>query len=64
MQELVRGGILAPSFVVSFSHDDDTSTRRSRWLQERSMYIGVHSTTAWRPIWLAQVIKPVYRPFN
>ena len=23
MQELIRGGVLAPSFVVSYSHSDD-----------------------------------------
>ncbi len=64
MQELVRGGILAPSFVVSFSHDDDTIDETIEVVAgaldvyRRAIDNGVEGYL------VGPTIKPVYRPFN
>ena len=64
MQELVRGGILAPSFVVSFSHDDDTIDETIEVVAgaldvyRRALDNGVEAYL------VGPSIKPVYRPFN
>ena len=64
MQELVRGGILAPSFVVSFSHDDDTIDETIEVVAgaldvyRRALDNGVEGYL------VGPSIKPVYRPFN
>ena len=64
MQELVRGGILAPSFVVSFSHDDDTIDETIEVVAgaldvyRRALDNGVEAYL------VGPTIKPVYRRFN
>jgi glutamate-1-semialdehyde 2,1-aminomutase len=64
MQELIRGGVLAPSFVVSYSHSDDDIDRtldavdRAADIYARALDDGVESHLVGRPV------KPVFRPFN
>ena len=64
MQELLRGGVLAPSFVVSYSHTDDDIDRtieaaeRGAEVYARALEDGVDSHLVGRPV------KPVFRRFN
>jgi len=64
MQELLRGGVLAPSFVVSYSHTDDDIDRtieaaeRGAEVYARALEDGVDSHLVGRPV------KPVFRMFN
>ncbi|MGB9067692.1 MAG: glutamate-1-semialdehyde 2,1-aminomutase [Candidatus Acidiferrales bacterium] len=63
LQELIRGGILAPSFVVSFSHsnaDIDTTIDvidRSLGIYAKALEDGVHNYLVGRPV------KPVNRTY-
>lgn len=64
LQELIRGGILAPSFVVSFSHSDDVIDRtidavdQALEVYARALEDGVEKYLVGRPI------KPVNRKYN
>jgi glutamate-1-semialdehyde 2,1-aminomutase len=64
MQELVRHGILAPSFVVNYSHDDETldatveAVAVSLATYRRALDEGVTRYLAGPPV------KPVYRRYN
>jgi glutamate-1-semialdehyde 2,1-aminomutase len=63
LQELIRGGILAPSFVVSFSHTDEDIDRtidvvdQALGVYARALEHGVHNYLAGRPV------KPVNRTY-
>ena len=63
LQELIRGGILAPSFVVSFSHSDADIDRtidavdRALAVYAKALADGVHHYLAGRPV------KPVNREY-
>ena len=63
LQELIRGGILAPSFVVSFSHSDEDIDRtidvvnQALGVYAKALEHGVHNYLAGRPV------KPVNRAF-
>jgi glutamate-1-semialdehyde 2,1-aminomutase len=64
MQELIRGGVLAPSFVVSYSHTDDDIDRTieaadyGAEIYARALEDGVDSHLVGPPV------KPVFRTFN
>jgi glutamate-1-semialdehyde 2,1-aminomutase len=64
MQELIRGGVLAPSFVVSYSHSDEDIDRTieavdcAAEVYARALSDGVESYLVGPPV------KPVFRPFN
>jgi glutamate-1-semialdehyde 2,1-aminomutase len=64
MQELIRGGILAPSFVVSYSHTDDDIDRtidtaeRAAETYARALEDGVGMHLMGAPV------KPVFRKTN
>jgi glutamate-1-semialdehyde 2,1-aminomutase len=64
MQELIRGGVLAPSFVVSYSHSDDDIDRtieaadHGAEVYARALEDGVDSHLVGPPV------KPVFRAFN
>jgi len=64
MQELIRRGILAPSFVVSYSHSDDDIDRTieavdgALEIYRRALNDGVEPFLAGRPV------KPVFRARN
>jgi glutamate-1-semialdehyde 2,1-aminomutase len=64
MQELVRRGILAPSFVVNYSHDDATidatidAVGESLGVYRRALEDGVERYLT------GPSVKPVYRRFN
>ena len=63
LQELIRGGILAPSFVVSFSHTDEDIDRtiavvdRALGVYARALEDGVEKYLVGRPV------KPVNRAY-
>jgi glutamate-1-semialdehyde 2,1-aminomutase len=63
LQELIRGGILAPSFVVSFSHSDEDIDRtidvvdQALGLYARALEDGVQKYLVCRPV------KPVNRTY-
>jgi glutamate-1-semialdehyde 2,1-aminomutase len=63
LQELIRGGILAPSFVVSFSHSDEDIDRTIHVVDQAlgiyalALEHGVRNYLAGRPV------KPVNRAF-
>lgn len=64
MQEMIKRGILGPSFVVSFSHSDADIDRTGEAIHEALMVYrkaldeGVEKYLEGRPV------KPVYRKFN
>jgi len=64
LQELIRGGVLAPSFVVSFSHSDEDIDRTIEVVDcalsvyARALEDGVQRYLTGRPV------KPVNRKFN
>jgi glutamate-1-semialdehyde 2,1-aminomutase len=64
LQELVRGGVIAPSFVVSYAHDDDAIDRtidavdRALAVYRTALEDGVEAHLA------GPSVKPVYRRFN
>jgi glutamate-1-semialdehyde 2,1-aminomutase len=64
MQELVRGGILAPSFVVSYAHDEDAvrqtveAVAAALAVYRRALDEGVERYL------VGPSVKPVYRRFN
>jgi glutamate-1-semialdehyde 2,1-aminomutase len=64
MQELIRRGILGPSFVVSYSHTDADIDRTAEAVHEahviyrKALDEGVEKYLVGRPL------KPVYRKFN
>jgi glutamate-1-semialdehyde 2,1-aminomutase len=64
LQELVRRGVLAPSFVVSYAHDEDTIDETVDVVADalavyaRALEDGVERHLTCPPV------KPVYRRFN
>jgi glutamate-1-semialdehyde 2,1-aminomutase len=64
MQELIRQGVLAPSFVVSYSHSDDDIDRTieaadaAAEIYARALHDGVESYM------VGPSVKPVFRKFN
>ncbi|HXM94110.1 MAG TPA: glutamate-1-semialdehyde 2,1-aminomutase [Candidatus Dormibacteraeota bacterium] len=64
MQELIRRGVIGPSFVVSFSHSDADIDRTAEAVHgallvyRKSLDEGVEKYLEGRPV------KPVYRKFN
>jgi glutamate-1-semialdehyde 2,1-aminomutase len=64
MQELIRGGVIAPSFVVSFSHSDSDLERtgevvhRALTVYRKALDEGIEKYLRGRPV------KPVNRRFN
>jgi glutamate-1-semialdehyde 2,1-aminomutase len=64
MQELIRRGVIAPSFVVSFSHSDGDIDRTAEAVYEahvvyrKALDEGIGKYLDGRPV------KPVYRKYN
>ena len=64
LQEMIRGGIIAPSFVVSFSHSDEVidhtieAVDRALGVYARALAEGLQKYLLGRPV------KPVNRRFN
>jgi glutamate-1-semialdehyde 2,1-aminomutase len=64
MQELIRGSVLAPSFVVSYAHTNEDIDRtieaveRAAEIYARALEDGVDSYLVGLPV------KPVFRTFN
>lgn len=64
MQEMIRRGVLAPSFVVSYSHTDDDidrtieATREALTVYTRALHDGVGDFLVGRPV------QPVFRRYN
>lgn len=64
MQELIRRGVLAPSFIVSYSHGDEDIDKTVRAVHEslevykNALENGVERYLVGRPV------KPVFRPFD
>ena len=64
LQEMIRGGVIAPSFVVSFSHSDEDIDRtidvvdRALGVYARALAEGLDKYLLGRPV------KPVNRRFN
>ena len=64
MQELIRRGVIGPSFVVSFSHTDEDIDRtaeaahESLYIYRRALDEGIYKYLEGRPV------RPVYRKFN
>jgi glutamate-1-semialdehyde 2,1-aminomutase len=64
MQELIRRGVLAPSFVVSYSHSDADIDHTAEAVDEalgiyrKALNAGVEKYLEGRPV------KPVFRVYN
>ncbi len=65
LQELVRGGIMAPSFIVNYGHTvsdiERTIEAVDRALDVYSRALEDGSTARWL---VGPAVRPVYRPFN
>lgn len=64
MQELIAGGVLAPSFVVSFSHTDDDIDRTVDVVADA---LGIYRAALEGEVeefLTGRSVKPVYRRFN
>ena len=61
MQELIRRGIIAPSFVVSFSHSDADIEHTAEAVYEAHAYIARRWTRESRITWKGRPVKPVNR---
>ena len=64
LQELVRRGILAPSFVVSFTHDDATVARTAEAVGEALVVYRQALENGVERYLIGASVKPVYRRFN
>jgi glutamate-1-semialdehyde 2,1-aminomutase len=64
LQEMIKRGIIGPSFIVSYSHQDADIDRTAEAVHEslevykKALQDGVQNHLVGRPL------KPVYRPFN
>ena len=64
LQELVKGGVIAPSFIVSYSHDD-ASIDQTVEAVERALRVYRQALDGGVERFLAGFsVKPVYRRFN
>jgi glutamate-1-semialdehyde 2,1-aminomutase len=64
LQELIKGGVIAPSFIISYSHDDESIDKtidavdRALRVYRAALDEGVDKFL------VGAAVKPVYRPFN
>jgi len=64
LQELIRNGILAPSFVVTYSHGDDDIDKTIEAV-EKSLRVYRHALDDGAEKYLVgRPVKPVFRPFR
>jgi glutamate-1-semialdehyde 2,1-aminomutase len=64
MQELIAGGVLAPSFVVSYSHTDDDIDRTIEAVDSAAAIYARALDTGALPYIEGPPVKPVFRPYN
>jgi glutamate-1-semialdehyde 2,1-aminomutase len=64
MQQLIAGGILAPSFVVSYSHTDDDIDRTIDAVDTAASVYARALETSPTDYLNGRAVKPVFRPFN
>ena len=64
MQELIRGGVLAPSFVVSYAHTDSDIDRTIDAVDHAAGIYARALADGWEQHLLGHPVKPVYRQFN
>jgi glutamate-1-semialdehyde 2,1-aminomutase len=64
MQELIRGGVLAPSFVVSFAHTDDDIDRTIEAVEAAAVVYARALDEGVGSFLLGPAVKPVFRTFN
>jgi glutamate-1-semialdehyde 2,1-aminomutase len=64
LQELIRHGVIAPSFVVSFSHSKDDVERTLEAIDESLKTYAAALTDGVEKFLVGPPVKPVYRKFN
>jgi glutamate-1-semialdehyde 2,1-aminomutase len=64
MQELIRNRVLAPSFVVSYSHTDDDIDRTIDAVDAAAIVYSRALSDGWEKHLTGRPVKPVYRQFN
>ncbi len=64
MQELIRFGVLAPSFVVSYAHTDSDIDRTIEAVDHAAGVYARALADGWEKHLLGRPVKPVYRQFN
>jgi glutamate-1-semialdehyde 2,1-aminomutase len=64
MQELIRDGVLAPSFVVSYAHTDSDIDRTIDAVDHAAGIYARALADGWEQHLLGRPVKPVYRQFN
>ena len=64
MQELIRGGVLAPSFVVSYAHSDDDIDRTIEVIEQAAETYAEALDRGTDPLLVGRPVKPVFRSFN
>jgi glutamate-1-semialdehyde 2,1-aminomutase len=64
MQEMIRGGILAPSFVVSYAHSDSDVDRTIDAVDHAAGIYARALADGWDRHLFGRPVKPVYRQFN
>jgi glutamate-1-semialdehyde 2,1-aminomutase len=64
MQQLIRGGVLAPSFVVSYSHTDSDIDQTVDAVDAAAAIYARALSDGWEQHLVGRPVKPVYRQFN
>ena len=64
MQELIRGGILAPSLVVSYSHSDNDIDQTIEAIDQAAEIYARALETGVDAYLNGPAVKPVFRSFN
>ncbi len=64
MQELIRGGVIAPSFVVSYAHGDDDIDRTIEVVHDALRVYRAALDDGVAPYLVGPSVKPVFRRFN
>ena len=64
MQELIRRGVIAPSFVVSFSHSDADIRRTAEAVHEALVIYRKALDEGFEKYLEGRPVKPVNRRFN
>ncbi len=64
LQELIKGGIIAPSLIVSYSHDDESIDRTIDAIDRALRVYRAALDNGVEHYLLGPPVKPVYRPYN
>lgn len=64
MQELIKNGVLGPSFVISYSHSNDDIDRTIEAFRQATLVYRQALENGWERFLVGPSIQPVYRKYN